>query len=216
MVNLRSSLYFLIASNLIPLVMLISGKWDFREVIILYWAESGIIGFFNIFKIILVKKLTNENNKNNVNILNVPPRFLLKLFFAVFFCVHFGGFMAGHAVFLSGLILGAFDKNSSFGFNDFINYLYSVKTGIIALFISHGFSFFKNFIIEGEIETATIQDMFTAPYSRIVVMHITIIAGAFLMMLLKFPQIFSTVFVLLKIFLDTNAHLKERKKYSKI
>ncbi|HOJ86016.1 MAG TPA: DUF6498-containing protein, partial [Elusimicrobiales bacterium] len=89
-----------------------------------------------------------------------------------------------------------------------------VRFGILALFISHGYSFFSNYIMGKEKETASIEQLFAAPYPRIVVMHITILAGAFLMMALKTNVAFLIVFIIIKIGVDLKAHLKEREKFS--
>jgi uncharacterized membrane protein YphA (DoxX/SURF4 family) len=120
--------------------------------------------------------------------------------------------MAGHAVFLFGLVLRGF--NSTSFFSNFWSYIENVRFGILALFISHGYSFFSNYIMGKEKETASIEQLFAAPYPRIVVMHITILAGAFLMMALKTNVAFLIVFIIIKIGVDLKAHLKEREKFS--
>jgi hypothetical protein len=49
------------------------------------------------------------------------------------------------------------------------------------------------------------------PYSRIVLLHITLIFGGFLMMALKSPIMGLLFFILLKIGMDLLAHLKEHR-----
>lgn len=212
--NLSSSSYLLIISNLVPAIMIIYGGWTISDILVLYWAESGIIGFFNIFKIMLSRSFKTFSNKEQIPdyIKNDTVFLFIKIFFAAFFTVHFGGFMAGHAVFLFGLVLRGF--NSSSPFSNFWSYIENVRFGILALFISHGYSFFSNYIIGKERETTSIEQLFAAPYPRIVVMHITILAGAFLMMALKTNVAFLIVFIIIKIGVDLKAHLKEREKFS--
>ena len=70
----------LVAANLIPLAGALFFGWDLGTIMLLYWAESAIIGLFNIGKMIAVGGWG-------------------AIFLCVFFCVHFGGFMAGHFIF---------------------------------------------------------------------------------------------------------------------
>ena len=194
---------------MIPVIMLITGRWDFREVIVLYWAESGIIGFFTILKILLAKNLETSNDKETINASKKHSMLIAKVFLITFFCIHFGIFMFGHAFFIYGFILNGFNKKGNL--IDFLNYLYNVKTAVIALFISHGFSFFENFIMRGENKNTSIGDMFIAPYPRIIIMHITIVIGAFAMMIFKLNNSFMIIFVLLKILFDIKAPLEKKK-----
>ncbi|MEF3279562.1 MAG: DUF6498-containing protein [Elusimicrobiota bacterium] len=205
--KLTTSAYFLIASNIIPVFMVSFNHWSLNEILTVYWAESGVIGFFNIFKILLASKISKPQIKIPVNMA------ILKIFMAMFFCFHFGMFMFVHGVFLFGLVLGGFKSSSSLSDN-FIASVLNIKIMLIALFISHGYSFLKNFIINGEKNYLTVDQVMVAPYSRIVIMHITILAGAFLMLFLKLNNAFLIVFIIMKIFFDLKGHLKERIKIS--
>ena len=55
-----------------------------------------------------------------------------------------------------------------------------IWTSIAALFISHGVSFFTNFIGEREYEGATVSGLMAAPYHRVMVMHLTLIFGGWI------------------------------------
>lgn len=46
----------LIAANLIPLAGVLFLKWNLGEVMVLYWAESAVIGFWNVIKLAIVGK----------------------------------------------------------------------------------------------------------------------------------------------------------------
>lgn len=52
------------------------------------------------------------------------------------------------------------------------------------------------------------------PYGRVVVLHLTILLGAFLMAALKSPTVGLALLVILKIGLDVRAHLRERRKFA--
>ena len=91
--------------------------------------------------------------------------------------------------------------------------LYAIFTpiwaSIAALFISHGVSFLTNFIGQREYEGASVRALMTAPYSRITVMHLTLIFGGWTILLIGMPAGALVVLVLLKTAVDLQAHRKE-------
>ena len=74
----------LVAANLIPLYGVVHWGWDLFVLMTAYWMETGIIGFFTAVRMAIVGRW--------VAVVMVP-----------FFCIHFGGFMAGHFFFLWAL-----------------------------------------------------------------------------------------------------------------
>ena len=81
-----------------------------------------------------------------------------------------------------------------------------------ALFISHGVSFLLNFLLGGERDRLTVSQLMAAPYGRIVILHVTIIAGAFATMALGQPIFLLIILVALKIGVDVSMHLREHRK----
>jgi hypothetical protein len=80
---------------------------------------------------------------------------------------------------------------------------------LAGLFISHGVSFFDNFLGRREYEGATMKGLMTAPYNRIVVMQLALIFGGWIILLLKSPVPALALLILLKTMLDFTAHRKE-------
>lgn len=222
--NLPVSGYILIGANLFPLGMAAGGDWGVREILPLYWFESAIIGFFNIVKILLaggplagsaagpLQKLKERRLGNLASGAFASLMFAGRLFLAAFFTFHFGMFMFVHGVFLFGLVLGGFKAGGDgLGFN-FLPALLGVKWAVLALFLSHGASFFINFVGGGEFRRTSAVECMAQPYARVVVMHLTIIFGAFASMLFRETGPIMVIFVGLKIFTDVRAHLAERGK----
>ena len=52
-----ASTLVLVVANLVPVAGTLFLGWNLSDVLVLYWAESAVIGFFNIGKIILIRKL---------------------------------------------------------------------------------------------------------------------------------------------------------------
>ena len=209
------SVLTLLAANAVPLFGVVFLGWDAFYVVMLYWAENVVIGFYNILKMALAA---------------VPYRaaHLGKLFLIPFFLVHYGGFTAVHGFF----VLALFHKGEGppmggtswpcclifvqMLFN-VIGYMYSiipvqVRLAVLVLFISHGVSFVQNYLLKGEYRTAKPNDLMGSPYGRIVVMHVAIITGGFLTMALGSPAALLAVLIALKTVLDVNLHNREHKK----
>ena len=83
-----------------------------------------------------------------------------------------------------------------------------------ALVLSHGFSFAWNYLGRGEYRRATLEALMHQPYARVIVLHITIIAGGFIILALGSPVMGLALLVALKSGVDVKAHLKERRKFA--
>ncbi|MHC4758884.1 MAG: DUF6498-containing protein [Planctomycetota bacterium] len=209
----------LIGANIIPVWGVLYLDWDAFYIVLLYWAENLVVGFYNILKMAMV-------SKNGV-IVNIS-----KIFPIVFFMFHYGMFTAVHG----GFVLTFFQKTEHANimgreswpcFFAFLQILFDVirnvyliipanmKYAVLALFVSHGISFGYNYIYKKEYITARIETLMAQPYGRVVVMHIAIILGAFLTEYMGSPIAVLLVLVVLKIIIDVKFHLKEHKKNKK-
>ena len=61
---------------------------------------------------------------------------------------------------------------------------------------------------------STIQSLMNAPYQRIMILHVAIIAGGFGVMALDEPLILLLVLVVLKLAMDITLHNRERKRFA--
>jgi hypothetical protein len=207
----------LLLANTIPLWGVLFLGWDAFSIVLLYWAENLIIGFYNILKIAFVK---------------VPrfPGHLAKLFFIPFFIIHYGGFMGVHGIFILFLFKRgqgpAFQSGSAPWpcFLIFVQLLLGVIKQMwlvmpdgmrlpLGIFLaSHGVSFVHNFLINGEYASTNPEKLMGQPYARVVVMHIAILLGCFGVAALNSPVFLLLVLVVLKTTLDVKLHLREHGK----
>lgn len=205
----RLSLTLLVMANMLPLLGVILFDWDVGALIILYWSENLVLGAYNILKMATVGGLS-------------------AVFPSMFFSIHYGGFCAVHGFFILSLL---FDAPASFGddppwplFLVFLQLLFDVIEQVfslaprewiiafIGLFISHGYSYVSNFLIAGERKSATVTSLMSAPYKRIVILHITIIAGSFAILSLGQPLFLLIILVGLKTALDVGLHVREHQR----
>ncbi len=273
------SAILLLAANLIPLIGVVFFGWSLLTILVLYWLENGIVGLWNVPKIIMaqgsiVPRLPNlpdagaraattspeaaaalqeqwrktqaaqealmqqgatVSPPSNPGVLG--PRAATRLSaiprtgLAMFFAFHYGMFWFVHGIFV--FALPAFAGAPSFGgvidgseicldstgfpiacppsaFGDVV--WSSVLLGGIALFLSHGASFFLNYIGRGEYITASAPGQMAAVYGRVVVLHVTIIVGSMLAAFLGAPIGALLVLVVLKTLFDLGLHLRERRR----
>ena len=320
----RSAILLLLA-NLIPLVGVLFFDWSLLTILVLYWLENGIVGFWNVPKIIMARgsmiprlpdlpesaalaasrtpeqaaslqaqwreaRLAQEALREAASpsaeaaeraaggrgtpppTISVSPpsgtrvlgrRAAARLAaiprtgLAIFFLFHYGMFWLVHGIFVfalptfaggalgGGLLGGGLFGGGTFGdgtfgggslgdpfggvggsnicldpsgfpvecaggaFGEVI--WSSVLIGAVALFLSHGASFFLNYIGRGEYLTATPGGQMGRVYGRVVILHLTIIFGSFVVAFLGAPIGALLVLVVLKTAFDLGLHLRERR-----
>jgi hypothetical protein len=208
----RASLAALVVVNLLPLAGVIWLDWDVAALVILYWSENLVIGFYTLCKMLLVAPLKG-------------------LFPALFFTIHFGGFCAAHGMFIMAMLV---DGDMEFMQDDpwplflvFVQLLVDVVRQVLdyappewrlmfaGLVLSHGLSFVLNFLLGGERHSARVRDLMGEPYGRIVVLHIAIILGGFAVMALGQPGALLILLVALKLAMDIKLHRRQHRGYEK-
>jgi hypothetical protein len=182
----------LIAANLIPIAGAVFLGWRLSDVMVLYWAESAAIGFWNLCKILVIGRW-------------------LGVFAGLFFLGHFGGFMAVHFLFIYTIFIEGVGPGAAPGGDlaDVGHMFLRLWPALLALFVSHGISFFLNFLGHGEYRERTVNKQMSEPYGRIIFMHLVLIFGGGLALVLGDTVPVLLAVIALKIVFDIRAHLKE-------
>jgi Family of unknown function (DUF6498) len=210
----------LVVANMLPIYGVVFFGWDAFNIVLLYWAENIIIGFYNIFKIVFAR-------------VEPPIANIGKLFTISFFIIHYSGFVAVHGAIIFSLFgKGDADKGMDIGrhpwpcFLVFVQMLVSVirhcwttipndmKYAIGSLFLSRGVSFVHNYLLAGEYKTSKPYDLMFQPYSRIIVMHIAILVGGLLSLKMGSPIGVLIVLIALKTLIDVKLHLRQHRNLS--
>ena len=192
----------LIAANLAPVLGVLLFDWNVFLVLVLFWVENVIIGLLNLLKMALAS--------------GPGSLWPMKFFLIPFFTVHYGGFAAGHGVFVFGFFMEG--QGDVPGLEDFLPWFLELMAehqlffAVGALLISHLVSFVVNYLLRGEYRQTSESQLMMAPYGRVAVLHITIIAGGFAVMALGQPIWALLILIALKIGIDLKAHSRSHRK----
>jgi hypothetical protein len=221
-----TSALVLVAFNLVPLGGVLFWGWNVATLLILYWVENGVIGVLNVPKMLLARGPVVPRQGSRLNGGIAPANAGL----VAFFLIHYGIFWVVHGIFVfilptiatvfSGganplnassqpLVFPAgiapFEPSSGGASADWS----AVLWGTVALAISHGASFLINFVGRQEyLRVSVVQQMF-APYGRVLILHLTILFGAFISLVIGSPVGAVAVLVIIKTIVDLTFHLRE-------
>ncbi|UPV73250.1 DUF6498-containing protein [Halorussus limi] len=236
------ALVALFAANLLPLAGVVWWEWSGFEVLLLYWLESGVVGALNVPKILLAaggdasegsgdgSEGTDAESTWEWRIEGLPtgridPRSDRADNAAVagFFVVHYGIFWVVHGAFVFALPLFALAGpgggvgtsplggpvgSLGWGWASPTTFLLAVGSFVV----SHGVSFVTNYLRGGEYLTVSPDEQMMRPYGRVMVLHLTIVFGAFLVASLGSPLPALVLLVALKTALDLGAHLRDHRR----
>lgn len=205
----------LVVANLVPLAGVVFWGWDLWTILALYWVENGIVGLWNIAKIMKAEGPVPASAP-------AAARLIPRAGVASFFVVHYGIFWVVHGIFVL-VALPAFGNFSAGGLAPpalgepgllvpgIRARIDLVAFGAIWLAISHGISYWTVFLGRGEYRRVSPQQQAQAPYGRLLVLHVTIVFGAFVSVTLGIPFGAMLVLVGLKLVLDLRFHLGEHR-----
>jgi len=212
-----TSLVLLVAFNLVPLVGVLAWGWNVATLLVLYWVENGIVGILNVPKMLLAA--APETGTAGPRITPAGVAFT-KGGQVVFFLMHYGIFWLVHGVFvwtLPSFASAVTSMPAGLGDGSFPTYavtpvgpdVRAVALGAIGLGISRTASFALNFVGRSEyLQVSTTQQMF-APYGRLLILHLTILFGAFVSLAIGSPVGAIVVLVLVKTAIDLGLHVRE-------
>ena len=201
----------LVVANAIPLIGVLFLGWSVWNILVIYWLENGIVGAFNVLKMARADGSDVADPLSVTMLVNGRPASSVAKFAIIpFFIVHYGLFWVVHGVFV--LLLPLFASMSSQSFDRPMTLSGgSIGLAVIALTVSHGLSYWWNFLRGGEYRRTTAVGLMFAPYRRLVALHLTIIFGALAIVVTGAPAAAIAVLVAVKIVLDLGLHLAEHR-----
>lgn len=210
----------LVAVNLIPLIGVAFWGWSLMLILVLYWIESGIIGAINVVKIARAEGPTSigvGGSRMTIRMTGMAAG-VARGGIIGFFILHYGIFWVVHGVFV--FLLPQFAGLSTvepgatrLGPMDFGPLpLEGVGLSAALLAVSHGISFFVNYLGRGEYLHVSPERQMMSVYGRVIVLHVTIIFGAFVIGFFGTPFAALVLLVGLKTLIDLYFHLREHRR----
>lgn len=194
--RLRNSGVLLVAANLVPLLGVLFLDWDLFLVLALFWLENVIIGVFGILKVAVA---TGGPLRGRVTS-------------TLFFVLHYGVFMFAHGMLLISLFGETANVDGEIqNVPDLLSFLLRGDVGIavLALLVSHGWSFLSNFRGGGENQRLHGKDAMTLPYRRVLITQAGLMLGGLAIEQLGTPVAGLIVLVVVKILVDLRFHRRE-------
>jgi hypothetical protein len=179
------SLWLLLASNAVTILVAMLQNWDLLAVMRVYWFQSVVIGFFNFLRIRRLREFSTGGLRINGH--PVEPTQKTKNRIARFFLLHYGFFHLGYFMFLRGVS------------STDLKYVLPVALLFLG---NHLYSHFYN--RPRDTGRQNIGTLMAYPYVRIIPMHLTIVLGFFI----SSPLLF---FLLLKTLADAIMHVVEHR-----
>lgn len=187
-----SSMAALIALNALPIYGVFNWGWQSFDLIFLYWLENLIIGLFTLLRMLV------RPYRHGIDL-------VMPLFLAPFFTLHYGLFCLGHGSFVFSLFAeGRFESR---GMTGVLHHIWPVLQdnhllwAAICLLLLQVFDWSRQVARNG-LGFDSVKHLMVAPYRRIAVLHITIIASGFALGALEEPLAGLIILVLLKTAFD--------------
>ncbi len=181
----QPSVLIMIAANLVPLTGVLFWNWDVFLLLVLYWFETAIMGFWIIVAILIDPHQTIGPTAKQTS----------RTFLVLFLTAHAGVFMGVHFMFLWALFAGDWAKAVSgpLYFARVVMIGSGLWIPLMALFISRGVSTLLPFLNPGVLPAGLApkpvhiadpnpfseQRLLGGFYKRIIVMHLTLIFSGF-------------------------------------
>jgi hypothetical protein len=157
------SVVVLLLSNLFTIMLAVFQQWDVYYLMWVYWGQSVVIGYFNVHRILDLKKFSTAGFR--INNRSVEPTPETQRQTAVFFALHYGIFHLAYLVFLVA------ETGTEGGFP-----VFGVVLCIGVFLLNHRFSYRYNREQEQD-RVPNIGSIMFFPYIRIIPMHLMIVAG---------------------------------------
>jgi len=164
----------IVALNLLPIAGVLLWGWQTFDLVFLYWMENLIIGAFSALRMA-------------ARPYQHPLDLVFPLFLVPFFLLHYGAFCWGHGQFVMSMFAddGA-QRQSLFEAVNAALQQTPMLMAVLALVALQLIDWIRDTLQHG-FGAQGIKDLMVAPYRRIVVLHLTIIFGGFVIMALGQP-----------------------------
>ena len=190
--NNRVAVVAAVLFNLVPIAGVLFWGWSAFALIFLYWLENVVIGG----RTLLSMAITGVANR-------MKPAGLLV--FCVFFTVHYGLFCFGHGTFVVSMFANEAGGAHMLDLPGAARELFSQQSNLVwglASIVLWQTVLLILFVVRGEPAKSNPLALMAAPYPRIIILHLAILFGGFLLILMNEPLAGLVVLTLVKTAFD--------------
>jgi hypothetical protein len=166
--------------------------WPTFTVLAPYWLENVIVGGFTALRILAAGARTERYGES--------------LAVTAFFCVHYGLFCAVHGIFVATLFGGMRSmSNMADPLFLMIGRISSDRVGVLVVAAMAVAAALDAWLAMASVEAddaKAVRSIMSEPYGRIVVLHVVLLAGGFLMAALRLPSLAALLLVAFKLVHD--------------
>ncbi|WP_167052243.1 DUF6498-containing protein [Salinibacterium sp. ZJ77] len=161
---------------LLPALGILAWGWDWRPVVVLFWLDNITIGVLTLISLVRRRRAGEV------------PSSMHPLFFAL----HYGIFTTVHGVFVFIIVMGAQSFSAGIG-----PAAEAEPLPLVPILIAWGAASLVQWALAAFSKTP-FTDGVGGAYGRVVVLHLTILLGVFLIITLQLPAIVAIVLVVLR------------------
>lgn len=180
-----------LVDDIIPLFGLIFLGWNPAIILPLYWVENIAVGYYTYKKLMLP-----DIAESGINISSGsgPKRPAQRTELANFFLMHYGIFTLVHGVFAFTVVPNVVADSAV----DASPLLWAVPAALITALIAERIRFIRQIASPESRAKLTQGNVMGSAYVRIIVLHMSILIGAWIILGLGLPQGAAVVLILLK------------------
>jgi hypothetical protein len=209
----------LVIFNAIPLLGVAYLGWDLLTILVLYWIENGIIGIVNVAKISRAEGAEPPARARSPARGVQTARGTSRNALVAFFFLHYGIFWIVHGVFVLTipLVAGLGGTPGPGGpSGDALDLSRFSPQGVlfaaVGLAVSHVAAYRYDYIGRGVYRTRSPSSQMFEPYPRLIVLHGTILVGAWIVFQVGQPILLIAFMVVLKTVIDVGLYLFTRRR----
>lgn len=202
----------ILAYSVVPLIGVLTMGWDWREILVFYWLGNISAGFSTIIDIlhtkVTLRELVPEQKTDDPEVqkaladpsLNTTPPAWVNVAAAIFFTTHYGMFTLIHGIFLFAIVTGNIEGlgvgvTTQTPLPMFAIFLFWLTGAAVQLFVK----------ARQSSQNRSVIDSTKAAYSRMFVLHLSIIFGTFLIVSLQLPAIAAVLLIVVNAIVDLRA-----------
>jgi hypothetical protein len=198
-----------LVADLAPIIAILFWGWGAAALVMLYWIENVVIGAYVVPRMIVASVGRHG-----------PLGVLGSLFGVPFFVFHYGMFCAVHGIFLLTMfhsqeqVLATSDMLVMLQrlFLGSLSFAQNMNWVVIIVAVAHGAVFVHDFLAKGGWKETTADQEMTAPYGRVIILHLSIFFLGGALFLLGDPAIGAGLLVLARAAWGLHINMQPKNK----